>query len=334
MFVVAPLKTDAAIDHYPYATGAIIATSTLVALLLGFPEAPARDYVGEVIAGWEPPFVNSLALRWGQFNPINWVTYAFVHFGWVHLIFNMIFLWTFGLVVEGYVGWRRFLALYGLAAVVPGAIVQVLMLGQDAGRLAGASAAVYGIMAIAALWAPRNRLTLFVWILIFIRKPEVSVWGFCLLWVSLDVVSLVLSGFAVSSAMVHLLGAATGAAAGIYALKKAWVDCEGWDYLSLRERGPPRPVLELKPEAEPMPERVPEDPLARMKRMRDVDGLDEHVREHADNEARLVLVRFLLEDRRPTRALEHLEQLPESGERARLEERARAMRDAPGLELE
>ena len=50
-------------------------------------------------------------------HPLQWVTNNFMHSGFFHLAGNMIFLWTFGLVVEGKLGWWRVLArVLGLAA--------------------------------------------------------------------------------------------------------------------------------------------------------------------------------------------------------------------------
>lgn len=240
MFIVAPLSTDAAIDHKPWATGAIILANVAVAVLLGFPDFTVQDTFWGPAP--EPPFVNSMVLQWGSFNPLQWLTHAFVQGGYIHLVFNMMFLWCFGLVVEGAIGWQRFLMVYGILAAVPGVAGQIVMLGSDAGGAIGASAAISGLMAIAALWAPRNHVRVFVWFVSIIRKLEVKVLGFCGLWLGLDVLFAMLGGFRMSSSLVHVAGAAVGVAVGVVMLRRKWVDCEGWDYLSLRASGGPRPI--------------------------------------------------------------------------------------------
>jgi hypothetical protein len=106
-------------------------------------------------------------------------------------------------------------------------------------------------MAIAMLWAPRNHLTAFLWIAGFARTFEVTVKGFCYFWIGLDLFFLVLGGFRMSTEMLHVVGAALGVAAGVWMLRKRLVDCEGWDYLSLRAKGPPRRDAPERPKGDP-----------------------------------------------------------------------------------
>lgn len=61
-------------------------------------------------------------------NPLGWISAAFAHGGFFHLAGNMFFLWGFGLVVEGKLGWRRFLPLYLAMAAGWGASVDLLTL--------------------------------------------------------------------------------------------------------------------------------------------------------------------------------------------------------------
>ena len=48
------------------------------------------------------------------------VTYLFLHSNFMHLLFNMAFLWLFGLVIEDCVGTRRFLCYYLVCGIVGG----------------------------------------------------------------------------------------------------------------------------------------------------------------------------------------------------------------------
>ena len=76
----------------------------------------------------------------------------------MHLIGNMIYLWGFGLIVEGKVGWWRFLMIYLAIGAIECAIEQTLMLGADSKSYSqGASAVVYGLVAIGMVWAPGTR---------------------------------------------------------------------------------------------------------------------------------------------------------------------------------
>jgi membrane associated rhomboid family serine protease len=189
----------------------------------------------------EKPFINSWVLEFGTFNPLTWITSAFTHLDWLHLGFNMAFLWIFGLVVEAHLGWKRFLGVYFLLAAAEGAIVQIMMAGADYGGAAGASGAIFGLMAISALWAPRNRVTFFWWFIVIIQwGATATVWAFCAGYIAIQVVGVFLLDFGMSSEMLHVIGAGVGAAIGVIMLTKNWVQTGGWDYFSMRKQGPPR----------------------------------------------------------------------------------------------
>ncbi len=94
--IVIPLNTDAPIYHWPWMALVLIAANVATFFLTGG---------GRETDGWLLQFGHSL-------HPIEWVAYNFLHFGWLHLIGNMGFLWGFGLIVEGKLGWWRFLLLY------------------------------------------------------------------------------------------------------------------------------------------------------------------------------------------------------------------------------
>lgn len=76
------------------------------------------------------PSGGSLLLQYGNgIRSWQWVTSIFMHAGIGHLVGNMIFLWSFGLIVEGKVGWKVFLAIYFLMGVGESGIEQIMMLG-------------------------------------------------------------------------------------------------------------------------------------------------------------------------------------------------------------
>ena len=93
------------------------------------------------------------------------LSYAFCHDtkNVLHLLFNMVCLWFFGRVIQDRLGNREFLAFYLLAAVVAG----LSYLGLHAGLLGdhslvtGASGATMAVMALFAMWYPRQQVLLF-----------------------------------------------------------------------------------------------------------------------------------------------------------------------------
>lgn len=95
-------------------------------------------------------------------------TYLFLHGGFWHLFWNMLFLWMFGCDLERQWGQRRFYFYYFLTGVGAGLVtVLVKMLmdpqGQGAATIPtiGASGSVFGVITAAALLFPDRELWLF-----------------------------------------------------------------------------------------------------------------------------------------------------------------------------
>jgi membrane associated rhomboid family serine protease len=72
------------------------------------------------------------------------LTGAFLHIGITHLLLNMLSLLIFGPELEGRLGWWRYLAVYLVSAL--GGAVAIQLLGEPARPVAGASAALYGLL--------------------------------------------------------------------------------------------------------------------------------------------------------------------------------------------
>jgi membrane associated rhomboid family serine protease len=103
------------------------------------------------------------------------VTSMFLHGGWLHLGFNMLFLWVFGNNIEDRLGRVMFLAFYLLAGVVATA-GQVAIDPGSTVPVVGASGAIAGVMGAYLIWYPRARIfTLFFMILVWFREIEARV---------------------------------------------------------------------------------------------------------------------------------------------------------------
>ena len=221
-----PYGTDAPIYHLPYATGSMIAVN--VAAFLGLTwlaETLPEERFGEVYS--------QLMLLHGEgLRPWQWVTSNFLHEGFLHLLGNMFCLWGFGLVVEGKIGWRRFLMVYLGIGITQCAVEQTLMLFAEPGGSLGASAVVYGLLALAMVWAPQNEMScVFVWL-----RPvafDVTLYTLGGIAVLIQIGTGMLAGMTMSSQVLHLMGAGLGFGIGVVMLKKGWVDCEGWDLFSV-----------------------------------------------------------------------------------------------------
>jgi len=210
-----PISTDAPIYHFPFAT---------IALML------ANFVCFVVTGGGDPDRTMPWVLEWGHVNPVEWVTSMFAHAGIGHLIGNLFFLWGFGLVVEGKIGWWRMLATYMAIGIVQAAFIQVIMLPWHVGGALGASSAIMGLMAISLVWAPKNDLKVFLFLAFRPLVFDVTIMWYSVFYLGWElVVWSLFDQMGMGTAALHLSGAMFGFAAGVLFLKKGWVDCENWD---------------------------------------------------------------------------------------------------------
>lgn len=220
MFI--PVGTDAPIYHRPWAMIGLIAANVLLYV---------ASFQGHM-DGWQLQLGNGL-------HPVQWWTSAFFHYGILHVIGNMIFLWTFGLIVEGKLGWWRFLPLYFAIAGMDGAVTQTIMLGSGnpEATAGGASGVIYALMAVSLIWAPRNEIDVFylVGFGLWLKSGvfQVSVMAFSAFYIGMNLVFAAVQGFQMSTEVLHVLGAALGFPVACLILRLDLVDCEGWDAFTL-----------------------------------------------------------------------------------------------------
>ncbi|MCX7386763.1 MAG: rhomboid family intramembrane serine protease [Planctomycetales bacterium] len=255
-----PINTDAPLYYFPYATMGLIVVNIVCFAVTGF---AMNDQLAE-------PWL----LHYGDgLNPLEWIPAAFAHQGFMHIIGNMFFLWGFGLVVEGKLGWKIFIPLYLGMAAAWGLGVDLLTLhrtdayvlqaefseyhvdnfedfkpkwdksdtGIDArtelnnakGHCLGASGVIFSLMAISLVWAPKNEMHIVGFIVFRAVSFDVTILVFSLWFLALNMLELLLSKFAMGSSGLHMIGCVIGFAVGVVFLKLRWVDCEKWDLFSV-----------------------------------------------------------------------------------------------------
>jgi membrane associated rhomboid family serine protease len=228
--MLVPYSTDAPVYHWPFATVGLIVANIAAFLGVAFGELGA-------IENW--------VLMYGDsFHPQQWVLSKFMHAGLMHLVGNMLFLWVFGLVIEGKLGWWRFLCCYLGIGIVQSILEQAVMLGYegDVPGSVGASAAIFGLMAMAAVWAPMNEIQ-FKWFwfgMLPAGEFDVSIAVVAAFYAGFEIFMITLFGGDAGSSWLHLGGMAVGFPLGILMFQLGWVDCEGWDLFSVMrgEYGP------------------------------------------------------------------------------------------------
>jgi hypothetical protein len=138
---------------------------------------------------------------------------------------------VFGLVVEGKLGWWRFLCCYLAIGMGQMAIEQLAMLGYSGDKIGalGASGAIFGLMAMAMIWAPANEITYFYWVAFYVGTFDISIAMMAGLYAGWEVLMIFFTGGEAGSSWLHLTGFVLGLPLGIVLLKRGIVDCEGWD---------------------------------------------------------------------------------------------------------
>ncbi len=127
----------------PVVSYGLIAVNVAVFLLLN-----VRPELRGQFALWSP------AVAGGDYYRL--VSSAFMHYGLMHLAFNMWALYVLGPPLEEHLGRGRFAALYGLSAL--GGSVLVYLLSPLTAATAGASGAIYGLFGATFVAARRLHL--------------------------------------------------------------------------------------------------------------------------------------------------------------------------------
>ena len=182
--MIIPLGTDSRLHRTPYMNWALIATNVLVFVFF--------QHLYRAHGHWALNFAddNSLAASHYDLSPAEptlyaFVTYAFMHAGWLHLLGNMLFLYIFGNNVNDKMGHAGYLGFY-LAGGVFAGIAYVLMQHGTA-PVIGASGAIAAVTGAYLVLFPRSNVTIFyVWWII--GKYELPSLWFILFFFAEDVI--------------------------------------------------------------------------------------------------------------------------------------------------
>ncbi len=238
-----PVGTDAPIYHRPLATIALIGANLAMF-------AYADCWYGR-------PTMGTLALGDGL-HPLQWLTCNFIHFGPVHLFGNMLFLMAFGLVAEGKLGWWRFILYYLVIGCVGCLLLQLCFLGASyPTRVAGASLAIYGLLATVLIWAPENEVE-YLWVCrgylgTSYDTNSTPYLYFCGYFVAKEILWVCCTGFTMSSQLGHTVGAVVGGALAVLLLRRKLVDCEDWDLFSVLAKRNTTSYLDRHQRRDPSP---------------------------------------------------------------------------------
>lgn len=128
-----------------------------------------------------PPFVPG-------FVYLTLVSAVFLHGGFVHIGFNMLFLWIFGDNVEDAFGHVGFLIFY-LATGVLASLTHVFFNASSQIPSIGASGAVAGVMAAYMILFPRAEVRVLLFLGIFVTVTRISALVMIVFWFVLQLLS-------------------------------------------------------------------------------------------------------------------------------------------------
>jgi membrane associated rhomboid family serine protease len=115
-------------------------------------------------------------------------TSQFLHSGWMHILWNMVYLWIFGDNVEDRLGHVRYLLFY-LGAGAVAAVLQILFNPFSGVPMLGASGAIAGVMGAYFVLYPQSRVLTAIFVVIFFDLVEIPALFFLGIWFLLQLIS-------------------------------------------------------------------------------------------------------------------------------------------------
>ncbi|MGB0468246.1 MAG: rhomboid family intramembrane serine protease [Pontibacterium sp.] len=127
------------------------------------------------------------------------ITPVFIHFGLMHVLFNLLWVWVVGSKVEYFQGWRVLLGLVVFSGLVSN-LAQYFISGPLFGGMSGV---VFALLAYAWLWDKRNPQSR-------IGLPT-ALMGFMVVWLALGYLGILEGlGFGAIANTAHLAGLVSG----------------------------------------------------------------------------------------------------------------------------
>lgn len=236
-----PVRSERRLRRFPWVTVLLIAANVAFFLLtvaavdraqLAFAEAQQAVGLGTLDdLKAAHPIVR--AYLWPENAEIHqYLSYAFLHAGWLHLAGNMLFLWVFGTAVEDRLGRVAYLLFY-LAMGVASGLGHALLETQP---VLGASGAVAGVTGLYLVLFPLARVRIVYWLIVVVGSVEVTGLVLIASRVALDGV-MQLAGHEGVAYIAHLTGYGAGFLVGLFLLGTRLLPREPYDLLALLERG-------------------------------------------------------------------------------------------------
>ena len=174
------------------------------------------------------PF-DGLAYYSETWNPVTMVTSVFAHGSPAHLVFNLIFFFAFGTMVEMLAGRLACASLILVVAGVTGVFTSLSAMssGIQVSSI-GLSGVVMAMIGLSAYLMPRGRIRCYYWFIILFGSIAVPVWILALWYLGGDIYALIaFEDHGAINVMAHVSGGVTGYLFGLLFLKRARERAEG-----------------------------------------------------------------------------------------------------------
>lgn len=177
-----PIRDTIRSETYPVVNSSIIVVSVLV-FLVELSQGQSLDgfikIYGLVPARYSIPQISAYFTTGQQF--LSFLTFMFLHGGFLHLLGNMWFLYIFGDNVEDRLGPFRYLVFYLLCGLASG-ISHLVINWHSVIPTIGASGAIAGVMGAYFILYPRAKVLTLVPIFIFFQFIELPAFLFLGIW--------------------------------------------------------------------------------------------------------------------------------------------------------
>jgi len=224
-----PIRTNVRPRRTPYMNYALIAVNVLIFLITYWPHRDLYTGSEEVLRPWAEQFMLTPT------RPKLWqfITYAFLHGGPLHIIGNMFFLYLFGNNVNDKLGHIGYLCFYLAGAVFSG-IGHTIFNSSSTAPTLGASGAIAAVTGAYLVLFPQTLITVMYWFYI-IGTTEVPALYFIVLKMILfdNLIVAYTPGVAYDA---HLAGYAFGIASILGLLTAGLISGSGFDLWAMIRR--------------------------------------------------------------------------------------------------
>jgi membrane associated rhomboid family serine protease len=224
-----PFGTDRPQRCFPWMNVALIAANVIIfALSFDFNQRamPGMAAVSPIRAGWERFMLTPTQPHLYQF-----ITYQFLHGGWGHVGFNMLFLYVFGNNLNEKLGHTG----YGLFYLAGGVLAGCGQMLASNNPTLGASGSISAVTGLFLALLPRIHIKLFIWFFVYMDIWEIPSMYFILFKAGQDVFEQALGSNGVAY-MAHLSGTAAGFGIGLLLLATKLVQRDHYDILAMLNR--------------------------------------------------------------------------------------------------